>query len=149
MSSLEAARQVLETVLDKMAIDGRIGEAELNDKEILTISSDDQKLLIGKGGENLRALEYLVNNLARKKAHDYQYVVIDVADYKRDKENRLIRIASEAAEQAVSQGQVVRLKPMNSYERRIVHTALAERADIETESEGEEPYRKIVVRTRQ
>lgn len=148
MSSLEAARQVLETVLDKMSIDAQIGEAELNDKEILTISSDDQKLLIGKGGENLRALEYLVNSLARKQVEDYQYVVIDVADYKKEKEDRLIRMATEAADAATEKGRVIRLKPMNSYERRIVHTALADRSDIETASEGEEPYRKIVVRAR-
>lgn len=148
MTSLETAKEVLESVLEKMGFEAGVKEVKLNEKDALEVESDSHKLLIGKKGENLRALEHLVNSIARKKKEDYSYVVIDIAGYKSEKEARLRSMALEAADQAIKKNQEIRLKPMNSYERRIVHTALAQMPEIETRSEGEEPYRKIVVSAR-
>lgn len=148
MTNLESAKSVLEQLLTKLGCEFEISETELGEKHVLSVDSPDHKLLIGKGGENLRALEYLVNNLARINVDDYTYVTVDVANYKKDKDDRLRATAVDAAERALQQRKPVHLKPMNSYERRIVHTELAGRPEIYTKSEGEDPYRSIVVHAR-
>lgn len=142
------AVQTTKKLLDLMGVLGHIAVEKSEDAVSLLIDSRDQALLIGKRGDNLRALQYIVNTLVKSETGTNINVVIDVAGYKQAKSDRLGALAREAAQKTLATGRPVYLKPMNAYERRVVHLALSELPDVMTESSGEEPERKIVVKKR-
>lgn len=118
------------------------------DDQVIDVSSDDHALLIGKKGENLRAIQYLYNLLRIKKYPDSSFVSIDIEGYKKERLEKVKRIAEEAAAEVLAYGQDKTLPPMNAYERRQVHMVLAEHSDLITESVGQEPHRQIVIKKR-
>lgn len=146
MSAVEA-KSVAETILTNMGI-AAVVEIESDEPIYLTISSDDSALLIGKQGENLRALQGLVNTIYRHGDYEAGYVGIDIAGYKKERVEKVQAAAQEAADKARESGEPQHLKPMNSFERRAVHTQLANDSDIITESEGEGIDRHIVISKR-
>ena len=103
-------------------------------------------VLICYRGETLDSLQYLVS-LVVNKNHDnpYKRVVLDAENYRHKREETLIRVAQKTAYKVKKSGRPYKLEPMNPYERRIIHSALQEYTDINTHSEGEEPYRRIVI----
>lgn len=144
--SVVEAKQITEKVLESMGI-AAVVEVESDEPIYLTISSDDSALLIGKKGESLRALQTLINTIYRRQNHD-DYVGIDIAGYKKERVEKVQAAAQEAAEKVLSTGEAQHLRPMNSFERRAVHTQLANESDIVTESEGDGMDRHIVIRKR-
>lgn len=142
------AKAIIEELLVSMGVDGQVEVGTFNDQVYFNISSRDHALLIGRGGESLRSLQYIVNLLLKHNIKDAPFVVVDVAGYKKERNDKIARIAEEAAAKAVNTAKEVRLKPMNSYERRIVHMRLAENPEVVTASEGDEPHRTIVVKKR-
>ena len=104
------------------------------------------ELIIGYRGETLDSLQYLIS-LVVNKDHDipYKRVVLDTENYRAKREETLKRLADKIAYKVKKTGRPFKLEPMNPYERRIIHSALQDDASISTYSEGEEPYRKIVV----
>lgn len=105
-------------------------------------------LLIGRRGETLNAIQYLVNLAVNKRRNDHVRVVLDVEGYRESREQTLSALAHKMAEKAVKSGRRVELEPMNPHERRIVHIALQNDSRVETISHGEEPYRRVVVTAR-
>lgn len=105
-------------------------------------------LLIGRRGETLNAIQYLVNLAVNKRRSDHVRVVLDVEGYREGREQTLSALAHKMAEKAVKSGRRVELEPMNPHERRIVHIALQNDSRVETISHGEEPYRRVVVTAR-
>jgi len=105
-------------------------------------------LLIGRRGETLNAIQYLVNLAVNKHRGDHVRVVLDVEGYRESREQTLNALARKMAEKAVKSGRRVELEPMNPHERRIVHIALQNDSRVETISHGEEPYRRVVVTAR-
>jgi spoIIIJ-associated protein len=103
-------------------------------------------LVIGYRGETLDSLQYLVS-LVVNKNHDvpYKKVVLDTESYRSKREETLKRVAQKTAYKVKKTGRPYKLEPMNPYERRIIHSALQNYNDISTYSEGEEPFRRIVV----
>lgn len=146
MSALQA-KEITEKILDSLGI-AAVVEVESEEPVYLTISSDDSALLIGKKGDSLRALQSLVNTIYRRGNYEAGYVGLDIAGYKKERVEKVQAAAQEAADRARETNEPQHLKPMNSFERRAVHTQLANDPDIITESEGDGMSRHIVIKTR-
>lgn len=148
---VEISTQFLKNIIDTMGIDARI-EAEEADKElVLSIEGIDEEkkgLIIGKRGSTLDSLQYLVSLAVNKDREDYLKVVLDCEGYRSKREETLKRLANKMADKAKNNNRPVKLEPMNPYERRIIHSALQDYKGINTYSEGEEPYRRIVIQSK-
>ena len=111
----------------------------------VSLEGSDLGVLIGRRGETLDALQYLINLAINKNQEQRRKVILDVEGYRNRREETLQKLAMRLADKAKMRGRSVVLEPMNSQERRIIHTALQGRDDIYTFSEGEEPFRKIII----
>ncbi len=115
---------------------------------VLTLNLDggnELGLLIGKRGVTLDALQYLTSLVANKGEEDHVRVVLNIGDYRRRREETLARLARRLAQQVEMRGESVVLEPMSAQERRIIHLTLQDSPKVITYSEGEEPYRKVVI----
>lgn len=112
----------------------------------VNISSEHSKQLIGQHGTTLRALQHMVRLIVSAKTSKPCLAQVDINGYRSERETKVEKIAREAAEKAVRTDSMVILKPMSSYERRLVHVALQKHAGISTESLGQEPNRRVVVK---
>ena len=113
------------------------------------IYSDNDSLLIGKNGKNLKALQIIITQIINKEINQSIKFTLDVNNYQEKKERNLIRLAKNIARE-VSQSKVeVKLDSMNSYERRIIHNALSNNRQVYTESIGEEPNRCVIIKPKE
>ncbi len=110
------------------------------------ISLLEAGLAIGPDGEHLRAWQEILERYVAHIAQNFMSVTVDINNYRWQAEQQLRELAHKAAKEAIFTRQPVKLPPMNGYERRVVHTELALRPDINTESEGEDPNRRVVVK---
>ena len=141
---LSDAKVLLEELLEQLGVTPTVGVDEEN--SMLEVETEDHAILIGKRGENLRALQYIFNTLRRRKYPDSEFVAIDVAGYKKERIEKVVRMTEEAAAEVLAYDHPKTLPPMNAFERRQAHMVLADTADLETESIGEEPNRSIVIK---
>jgi spoIIIJ-associated protein len=109
------------------------------------IEGEDMGILIGRRGQTLDALQYLVNLAACKATGEGGRVLVDIEGYKRRRMESLTKIAKRMAEKAKRTGQRVTMEPMNAGERRVIHLALQDDPCVTTRSEGNEPYRRVVI----
>ncbi len=144
----EAASKFFDVLLKKMDISADY-EVSFSDDvlkvDITRISEDDKGIIIGKRGKNLDEIQFLLNLIVNKGRQNYIRVVFNVEDYRAKREETLRRLANKMADKCRYYKRKVRLEPMNPYERRIIHSTLQEQNDIITYSEGEEPFRKVVI----
>lgn len=143
----DTASEVLRTILAHFDAEGaEINEYEGDDQEIiLDVVGGDLAILIGRRGHTLDAIQTLVSNITNRKL-GYRYpVTIDVESYKHRQRQKIESLAYSAASRADRQDREVSLRPMNPYERRLVHMALRDDERVETYSVGEEPNRHVVV----
>lgn len=141
-----AAENFLREVFAAMKLDVTIEVEELADGVKLNLSGKGLGVLIGRRGQALDALQYLLNlAVNRKNADDKIFFTLDVEDYRRRREEALIKLAKGVAERAIKTRREVRLEPMSRHERKIIHTVLQENDRVETHSTGEEPYRYVIV----
>lgn len=140
-------KQIIEELLKVMDFEGRI-ELDESDSNFarINIVSPEAKFLIGRNGENLRALQQVGRVLAENKLDQEFSFVIDVNDYQKSQLDFLKETARSLAREVAKRKIILRLAPMNAYERRIVHMELANFAGIKTESEGEDGARRIVIK---
>lgn len=145
-NQIDDARTFLNDVLTSMGITAEIEIKEEKDTLNINLSGSKMGLVIGYRGETLDSLQYLVS-LVINKDHNlpYKRVVLDTENYRSKREETLIRVAQKTAYKVRKSGRPYKLEPMNPYERRIIHSALQNYNDINTYSEGEEPFRRIVV----
>lgn len=123
-----------------------IDEYEGNDGElILDVSGGDLAVLIGRHGRTLEALQLLMTSLVNNKLGFHYPIVVDIEGYKDRRRQKIQSMARSAAARAKKQKSPVRLSPMNGYERRLVHVALADDPDVTTHSEGDDPDRYVVI----
>jgi spoIIIJ-associated protein len=121
-------------------------DIEENEDEIrATVNGDELGLLIGKHGSTIDAVQHLAFRAAFRGREGRKQVTIDAAGYRERRETALHRMADRAAAEALRYDRAVELEPMRAPERKIVHTYLSERTDVETHSEGDEPDRRLVV----
>ncbi|PJE50399.1 MAG: hypothetical protein COV29_04495 [Candidatus Yanofskybacteria bacterium CG10_big_fil_rev_8_21_14_0_10_36_16] len=130
-------------------------EAHNNDDGVLVsiTSNDKMGLLIGKNGQNINAIEHLIRTLINKKQSSEQLdkftpirFSLDINDYKKIRSQQVINTARDVANRVSQNRRSEAMYPMNSYERRLIHSELASYNDIETESVGEEPRRRVVIK---
>ena len=143
----DVARQFLDDVFEKMGIDVDL-EMLFNDEEntlSINMSGDRMGMLIGKRGQTLDSLQYLTNLVVNKGSDEYIRVKMDTEDYRHRRKETLENLARNMAYKARRSRKSVSLEPMNPYERRIIHYALQDEENISTHSEGEEPYRHVVI----
>ena len=118
---------------------------EENKEMDVDLSGDDMGVLIGKRGQTLDSLQYLVSLVVNKESEDYIRVKVDTENYRERRKETLENLAKNVAYKVKRTRRPVSLEPMNPYERRIIHSALQNDKYIATHSEGEEPFRKVVV----
>ena len=111
----------------------------------INMEGDNMGILIGKRGQTLDSLQYLTNRVANKMQEEYVRVKLDTEDYRRRRKETLENLAKNIASKVKRTRRTVALEPMNPYERRIIHSARQSDPAVSTHSEGEEPYRKVVV----
>ncbi|MGD9568156.1 MAG: RNA-binding cell elongation regulator Jag/EloR [Sedimentibacter sp.] len=144
----ERTKKFFDVLLKKMDIEADY-EVNLSDNvlkvDIVKINEDDKGIIIGKRGKNLDEIQFLLNLMVNRGRQDYVRVIFNVEDYRAKREETLKKLANKMAEKCRYYKHKVRLEPMNPYERRIIHSTLQEYEDIITYSEGEEPYRKVVI----
>lgn len=131
----------LADLLQKMGITAELTTEELEEKFIITINTEESGAIIGYRGETLDALQYVCSQIDENP----KKVILDCQNYREKRSDILVNLAKRKAEQAVSTGRRIRLDPMNAYERRVIHSALADNTEITTHSEGVEPGRYIVI----
>ena len=136
----------LKQVLDSMSLEANIDIKENGNSVNIDISGANMGTIIGYRGETLDSLQYLVS-LVMNKNHDvpYRRVMLDTESYRKKREDTLKRVADKTAYKVRKNRRAFKLEPMNPYERRIIHSALQNYDDIKTYSEGEEPFRRIIV----
>lgn len=140
-----AAKNFLQEVFAAMKLDVTIEVEELADGIKLNLSGKGLGVLIGRRGQALDALQYLLNLAVNRKVDDKIFFTLDVEDYRRRREEALIKLAKGVAERAIKTRREVRLEPMSRHERKIIHTFLQDNDRVETHSTGEEPYRYVIV----
>lgn len=121
-------------------------EYKEDEKELtIDLSGDDMGVLIGKRGQTLDSLQYLVSLIVNKESTDYIRVKVDTENYRKRRQDTLENLAKNIAFKVKRTKRTVSLEPMNPYERRIIHSALQNDKFVTTHSEGEEPFRHVVV----
>lgn len=116
-----------------------------SDSAKVSVIGDSAGQLIGRRGESLDALQMILSLAVNKTPGEYVKIMLDIEDYRSKREESLVRYANKMARTAAKQRKNIKLEPMNPYERRIVHSALQSDTYVTTYSEGEEPYRKVVI----
>jgi spoIIIJ-associated protein len=140
------ARLLLTRVVDALGVDGRIDVHEADDAITLTCSGADVALLIGRHGQTIDAVQYLMNAIShRTHGDERKEVIVDAAGYRDRRRVTLESLAVRTAQQVTTSGERVELDPMTAVERKVVHLKLKEFDGVETASEGTEPNRYVVV----
>ena len=142
---LSSAKEILETILERMQEKATVSVHQEDDRISLRIETDDAGLLIGKQGQTLDALQYLVTKMLAKKSRRKVRITIDVEAYRARHNEALAHLAQKYGEKVKKSGRPVILSPMNPYDRRIVHMALQDDKDLKTVSRGEGLYKKVVI----
>jgi len=136
----------LNPIFEKMGIMANLEITHEEDSITVRLTGDDIGIVIGRRGETLDALQYLLSLVVNRRSEEYIRVIMDVADYRKKREETLVRLAKRVADKVTKYRKNVTLEPMNPYERRIIHSTLQNHKYVETQSTGEEPNRKVVIR---
>lgn len=139
------AKTVLEGILAGMGIHTPVSVEETEDSILLNIQGDGGGLLIGRRGQNLDAIQYIVNKAANRSANGRKMIIIDTEAYRRRREESLISLAEKLGEKAKKTKKAITVSHMNAHDRRIIHMALQNDESLTTKSRGEGEYRKIVI----
>ncbi|MDR1042762.1 MAG: protein jag [Clostridiales Family XIII bacterium] len=137
--------EFLKSIIDNMKLDVNITVSENDECVYIEIDGEDAKIVIGKRGQTLDSIQYLTNLVLNKDKEQYRRVIIDVEGYRSRREKTLEQLAAKLANKAIRSGRSVRLEPMNPYERKVIHATLQKVDGITTRSEGEEPYRRVII----
>ena len=145
--TIETCEKFIYDVMKAMGMDDVKVTSVVDEEGALSINMEGSNMgiLIGKRGQTLDSLQYLTNRVANKMQDGYVRVKLDTEDYRRRRKETLENLAKNIASKVKRTRKTVSLEPMNPYERRIIHSALQSDPAVSTHSEGEEPYRRVVV----
>ena len=145
--TIETCEKFIYDVMNAMGMDDVKVTSVVDEEGALSINMEGSNMgiLIGKRGQTLYSLQYLTNRVANKMQDGYVRVKLDTEDYRRRRKETLENLAKNIASKVKRTRKTVSLEPMNPYERRIIHSALQSDPAVSTHSEGEEPYRRVVV----
>ena len=134
-------KKILEFICAGEEIDIEIDTENL----IISIYGKDLDIAIGKNGSNIEALEYIINLIGKRKKLIDKRIIIDIKDYRKKNIETLEKIALQMASKAVKEGRIIALRPMQSYERKVIHNLLETFKDVKTRSRDKEPNRRILI----
>lgn len=144
--SIKEAKRFLYDIFENMGISATIETEETDDAVRMNIYGDNMGIIIGYRGETLDSLQYLTSLVLNKDHNEpYRKIILDAENYRLKREQTLRNLAEKTAARVIKSGRAFKLEPMNPYERRIIHSELQGNSEIVTFSEGEEPYRRVVV----
>ena len=141
----DTGKEFLLGMFGKMGLSVQIEKFTTKDKITFQIHGDELGILIGKHGQTLDAIQYLTNLVANKEVRRRCQIVVDVENYRSRREETLVQLAHRLGAKVRRTRQKIALEPMNAFERKIIHLALQNEKNIKTDSEGQEPYRHIVI----
>ena len=139
------ARDFLKGLTERMNVPADIAVSDSEENLRMVLSGENMSILIGRRGETLDALQYLTSLNVNRSREDYLRVTLDTENYRAKREEALRKLAVRMANRAKKSGRRVALEPMNPNERRILHSALQNDPEVTTHSEGEEPYRRVII----
>jgi spoIIIJ-associated protein len=145
----EVLRGFVQTVIDLMGIEASVEASEAGEAVRADVSGDDLGLLIGRHGATIDALQYLAAIVVNGDRRNRRQVVIDAEGYRERRETALSMLADRTAQKVAREGNSIALKPMTAAERKVIHLHLKDHPRVETVSEGQEPFRAVVVSPRQ
>lgn len=144
---LEYSKKLLKEIVEGMGIKDIIIESQRKENFIkLTLHSSDNSILIGRNGRTLSSLQNIIRTSVSNKIGIFVNIILDVENYKIKQEHNIERLAKKLAKEVIRTKEPIAMDSMNSYERRLVHNALANFKGITSDSEGEEPNRRIVIK---
>ncbi|WP_346885091.1 RNA-binding cell elongation regulator Jag/EloR [Clostridium sp. UBA4395] len=140
------AKNFLREILNAMNVKAEIHVKEENNEININLVGPNMGVLIGYRGETLDSLQYLLS-LVVNKNHDetYKRVILDTVNYRQNRQETLKKLALKMGDKVRINGKTLKLEPMNPYERRVIHSTLQNNAYVTTHSEGDEPYRRVVI----
>lgn len=141
----DRAKEFLMELLSFMSVEAIVDVSEANDQINVELKGRGMGLLIGHRGETLDALQYLTSLVVNKEGQDYKRIALDTENYRKKREETLKRLAKRLSYKVSKTRKKITLEPMNPFERRIIHAALQNDNYVRTYSEGEEPYRRVVI----
>jgi spoIIIJ-associated protein len=141
----ERAKAVLEGILAHMGIAAPVSIEETEESILLNIKGDGGGLIIGRRGQNLDAIQYIVNKSANRSVDGRKMIIIDTEAYRKRREESLVTLAEKLGEKVKKTKKAVTVSHMNAHDRRIIHMALQNDESLTTRSRGEGEYRKIVI----
>lgn len=145
--AIESVVAFLQNVLRNMGIEANIDTVQEDDRHVLVnITGEKMGLLIGKRGQTINSLQYLAQLVANRHSEHYIRVILNPENYRERRKETLTRLAERLAQKAIHAKEPVKLEPMPNYERKIIHTVLADYNGVQTVSKGEEPNRYVVIR---
>ncbi len=145
VDKVRAAQDFAETVVGHINPDLKVQVTDNDQYITCEIQGDDLGLVIGRHGETLNSIQYLINVAAAKGSVDRRPIIVDAGNYRRRRKRDLINLAHRLGHRAVKTGNAVRMSALPPHERKIVHTALHDNPRITTESEGRDPQRCVVI----
>jgi spoIIIJ-associated protein len=139
------AKTLLAGILERMNIEAPVTADAKEDAIVLNIQGDGGGLLIGKRGQNLDALQYIVNKATNRSGEDRKMIVIDTEAYRKRREDALVSLAERLGQKVKKTKKAVTVSHMNAHDRRIIHLTLQTDSSLTTKSRGEGEYRKIII----
>lgn len=139
------AKKILEGILNHMGFDFPTQATQVEDYIVLNINGDGSGILIGKGGQTLDAMQYIVNKAINKNGGERKRIILDTENYREKKEKNLIALAERLAEKVRRTRKPITLNPMNAHDRRVIHLALQNARGLVTKSRGDGAMKKVVI----
>ncbi|MDD7718600.1 MAG: protein jag [Eubacteriaceae bacterium] len=139
------AVEFLKEVAEQMGLNINVSAVANDTNVFVNIDGKDSGTIIGKRGQTLDAIQYLTSLVVNKGKNDYIRVVIDAENYRSKREKTLEKLANRLADKVVKTKRSVRLEPMNPYERKVIHATLQSNPRVTTRSEGQDPYRRVII----
>ena len=145
-SPADLAQEFLKKIFTSMGLDVTLEKENREDAIVFNLVGKNLGILIGKHGQTLDALQYLVNLVANNgRVEDRLHIILDIEKYRERREDTLRHLAMRLAEKVGRSGREIVLEPMNRHERKVIHMAFQEDERVHTKSVGEEPFRKVVI----
>ncbi|MCC5909528.1 MAG: protein jag [Clostridiaceae bacterium] len=141
----DEVKKFLQDLFNGMGIEVNIEINRKKDTLNICLEGPDMGVVIGRRGQTLDSVQYLASLVVNKGKEEYLKVFVDTENYRKKREETLIRLANKMARKVRKIGKAITLEPMNPYERRIIHSTLQSNPFIQTYSEGDEPYRKVAI----
>lgn len=142
---VERAEEFLKGLLERMGVEAEVQRRDVGEYVRFNLQGKQVGVLIGRRGRTLDSLQYLANLVANKGSQDMVRLIVDVGGYRERRAETLERLGRRLAERVRRQRRKVVLEPMTPQERRVIHLALQEEQGVNSHSEGEEPFRKVVI----